>query len=118
MSDTTGDESTVIPATSDGEADRATCECFLLDLLRDHISLTLADAADELAAVRHDRPVECLGPETVADAYFDLYYRVLPPLCRVGRLTYDQETDLVSLPGLGADADSLPRTPPASFDAR
>lgn len=79
----------------------------LLDVLNDHATVTLADLADELAAAETGVPVESISAEAVADRYDALYHREIPALARAGLLAYDEDADLVSRPGYGADADAL-----------
>ncbi|MEY7851466.1 hypothetical protein AB7C87_19960 [Natrarchaeobius sp. A-rgal3] len=59
-------------------------------------SLTLPDAAEEVAVRETGTPVPELSAEHVADVYISLYHDHLPRLVDAGLLEYDQERDLVS----------------------
>ena len=76
----------------------------ILLCLEEHVSLTLADLADELAIWEGADSLEDVPPAEVRDLYMDIYQRHLPELEDEGWLVYEQERDLVSLPGYGADA--------------
>ncbi|ADQ69138.1 DUF7344 domain-containing protein [Halogeometricum borinquense] len=76
----------------------------LLICLDRHITLSVADIADELAVWARACPLSEIPAEDVKDIYMELYHTHLPKLKRANVIVYDQERDLVSLPGYGADA--------------
>lgn len=76
----------------------------LLICLERHITLSLADVADELSVWGETDPLTETPAEDVKDIYLELYHTHLPRLERADVVVYDQEQDLVSLPGYGADA--------------
>ncbi|WP_228546310.1 DUF7344 domain-containing protein [Halegenticoccus tardaugens] len=76
----------------------------LLSCLERHITLSLADVADELAVWEVTDPLTEIRAEDVKDIYLELYHTHLPRLEHADIVVYDQERDFVSLPGYGADA--------------
>lgn len=75
----------------------------LIHLAR-HVTLSLADMADELAVRENGRPLTEIPAENVRDIYLELYHTHLPRLVHANVAVYDQEQDLVSRSGYGADA--------------
>ncbi|WP_049887842.1 DUF7344 domain-containing protein [Natronobacterium gregoryi] len=63
-------------------------------------SLTLPDAAEEVAVRETGASVQELSAQCVANVYISLYHDHLPRLVRAGLVEYDQERDLVSPVGL------------------
>ncbi|SDQ32525.1 DUF7344 domain-containing protein [Natronobacterium texcoconense] len=59
-------------------------------------SITLPDAAEEVAVRETGDSVQELSAEHVADVYISLYHDHLPRLVGTGLVEYDQERDLVS----------------------
>lgn len=76
----------------------------LANRLNAHTTLTVADVADEIAAETHGRQLSNVDPQVVCDIYTGLCETVLPLLARASLVVYDEERDLVSLPGYGSDA--------------
>lgn len=76
----------------------------LLICLDRHVTVSLADVADELAVWGDTRLLIEIPAEDVKDIYMELYHTLLPRLKRANVVVYDQERDLVSLSGYGADA--------------
>lgn len=76
----------------------------MLICLERHVTLSLADAAEELAVWAETASIADVPAEEVRDVYLALYHTHLPRLEHAGVVAYDQERDLVSLPGYGADA--------------
>lgn len=60
-------------------------------------TLALADLADEVARLKHDRPLPEIDPEVVKRVYLRLYHSHVPKLTDAGIVEYDQERDLVRL---------------------
>ena len=60
-------------------------------------TLTLADAADEVAEREHECPLSDISAETVMQVYMSLYHSHVPKLANAGVVEYDQENDLVTL---------------------
>ncbi|WP_121742437.1 DUF7344 domain-containing protein [Natronorubrum halophilum] len=58
-------------------------------------SITLPDAAEEVAVRETGRNVSNISAECVHEVYISLYHDHLPRLVDVGLLEYDQERDLV-----------------------
>lgn len=68
----------------------------LLYVMRTHDeSLTLPDAAEEVASREIGRPLPTISPERVAEVYHSLYHDHLPRLVDANLLEYDQQRDLV-----------------------
>ncbi|WP_254545812.1 DUF7344 domain-containing protein [Halomarina pelagica] len=88
---------------------------FVMTILREHLTLALADLADEVAVREHDRPLTELSPEVVLDHYTALYDEHVPALVDVGVLTYDQETDTVALDGHGPKQTALDESHVVSY---
>ena len=63
-------------------------------------SLTLPDAAEEVAVRETGRKVTELSAERVHQIYISLYHDHLPRLVEANLLEYDQERDLVSPVGI------------------
>ncbi|MFC7156823.1 hypothetical protein ACFQPA_15405 [Halomarina halobia] len=80
---------------------------YVMVVLREHVSLALADLADEVAVREHDRPLSEIPPAVVCEHYHELYDVHVPALAAVGVLTYDQERDLVALDGYGPAQTAL-----------
>lgn len=76
----------------------------MLIYLARHVTLSLADMADELAVWENDRPLTEIPAEDVRDIYLELYHTHLPRLVQANIVVYDQEQDLVSRSGYGVDA--------------
>lgn len=72
--------------------------------LERYMTLSLADLADELAVWERAGSLAEIPAEDVRDIYLELYQIHLPRLEDANVLVYDQERDLVSVPGYGADA--------------
>ncbi|AFK20097.1 DNA-binding protein [Haloferax mediterranei ATCC 33500] len=72
--------------------------------LERHVTLSLADMADELAVWENDCPLTEIPAEDVRDIYLELYHTHLPRLVHANVAVYDQEQDLVSRSGYGAAA--------------
>lgn len=69
----------------------------LLEVMRTYgESLTLPDAAEEVAVRETGRQVPNISAERVHEVYISLYHDHLPRLVEAGLLAYDQERDLVS----------------------
>ncbi|WP_254544430.1 DUF7344 domain-containing protein [Halomarina pelagica] len=80
---------------------------YVMVALREHVSLTLADLADEVAVREHDRPLSDVSPDVVLEHYDDLYDVHVPALVDVGVVAYDQERDVVALDGYGPQQTAL-----------
>ncbi|SFS70899.1 DUF7344 domain-containing protein [Halostagnicola kamekurae] len=59
-------------------------------------SITLPDAAEEVAKREAGRPVAALSAEEVANVYISLYHDHLPRLVGADLVEYNQDRDLVS----------------------
>lgn len=59
-------------------------------------SLSLASIADEVTERTHGTPADDY-PDERLDIYMDLYYDHVPALAELGYLSYEQETDTVTL---------------------
>ena len=59
-------------------------------------SLTLPDAAEEVAVRETGRQMPNISAELVREVYLSLYHDHLPRLVDAGLLEYDQQRDLVS----------------------
>ncbi|THE66291.1 hypothetical protein D8Y22_03190 [Salinadaptatus halalkaliphilus] len=76
----------------------------LLEVIRTYNeSLTLADAAEEVAVRETGRPVPELSAELVANVYISLYHDHLPRLVDADLLEYEQERDLVAPAAIPSD---------------
>lgn len=76
----------------------------LLICLDRHLTLSVADVADELAVWEVTDSLTEVPAEDIREIYLELYYVHLPKLERADVVVYDEERDLVSLPGYGVDA--------------
>lgn len=85
----------------------------IFNRLNAHVTLTVADLADEIAVEESGKRLADIDPQTVCDIYFELCEKLLPYLARSSFVAYDAERELVSLPGYGIDApvDGAERTP-------
>ena len=68
---------------------------FVVELLHDHESITLADLADEVVSRERGARLPDVSAEAVRDAYLSLYHRHLPRLEAAEIAEYDQERDVV-----------------------
>jgi hypothetical protein len=68
-----------------------------LGCLFEHVTVTLADLADEVAIREYDVPLPDISEDDVAEIYFSLYHCHVPKLVDAGYAQYDQEDDLVGL---------------------
>ncbi len=84
-------------------------------LLEEHVTLTLADLADEVAVRTHRRPVPEIPATAVLDCYLDLYRTHVPALVDRGKLTYEPEPDRVSLAGYGTAETALDESHVVSY---
>lgn len=70
----------------------------LLSCLDHHgVSLTLADAAEEVARECKGESIPDIPDEEIKRIYMSLYHSHIPQLAEANAVTYDQEQDLIAL---------------------
>lgn len=78
----------------------------VLDALREHGTLTLADVADEVARHENDAPLTDVPDDDVLRIYLSLYHSHIPKLAAQDVVAYDQDRDMVAL---AENADAVAR---------
>lgn len=74
----------------------------LIDCLDEHaVSLTLADAAEEVVRRIDDRPLRDIPAEEVKQVYMALYHTHVPKLTERNVVRYEQERDVLTLTDRG-----------------
>ena len=68
---------------------------YVLSLLRDHRSLTIADLADCIAEIEQDCPITEIPADEVLYVYISLYHNHLPKLSDAGLIRYNREREIV-----------------------
>lgn len=70
---------------------------YALVCLRDHQSMTLADLADEVAVMEHDRRIDEIPADAVMRVYLSLYHTHVPKLEAADLVEYYQSEDSVTV---------------------
>ncbi|MFC7156820.1 hypothetical protein ACFQPA_15390 [Halomarina halobia] len=103
-----------VPDDADGDAHLETAlhpvQRFVLSTVREHVSVTLADLADEVSVRERGRPLPEIPETDVLERYFDLYETHVPALADRDVVTYDPASDRVWLAGHDPAATALDET--------
>lgn len=89
----------------------------LLECLDHHsMTLTLADAAEEVARECKGKSIPDISEEEIKRIYMSLYHSHIPQLAEVDAVTYDQEQDLIALTEQGEQLVTYQNQLPSHFD--
>ncbi len=94
------DEDTLLELLSNGR------RRYALRCLSEHVTMTLADVAEEVAVWERDTTIDNISPEEVKEIYTALYHVHVPKMESANVVTYDQDNDLVGLTELGHELKS------------
>ena len=94
------DEDTLLDLLSNGR------RRYALRCLNEHVTMTLADVAEEIAVWERETTIDNISAEEVKEIYTALYHVHVPKMESVNVVTYDQQNDLVGLTELGHDLKS------------
>lgn len=89
----------------------------LLECLDHHgVSLTLADAAEEVAQECNGESVPDIPEEEIKRIYMSLYHSHIPQLTEENAVTYDQDQDLIALTEQGKQLVAIQNRLTSYFD--